>query len=484
MTRMPLSCLLIVLLLASTPASGAVIAVSTDQLDLVFSESGDLLSARACIPECMLPDTRSVSLAADPAILKLDPASASPWNLERTESTEEIGLKFSSELKDAEYTWQIPRKGWTLRLQARGFTGLQLLSGAGFAGNPTHGFGEILERVRYVSVHDNKVITSSPEDVAGNPMGSPEWFGIRNRFWAVLISAENPVRYDNQYQAQPRAARIRMVPETADAMVLTVFIGPVEPSALEDVSVVLPSLMYSGLWTPLRWICQLLFHLIMAIHYLIPNWPMAIMLMSLSVHILMRPLSRAAERLQEDVNEKQALLEPRLKQIRKQFKGEQQAEQTLALYKSEGVHPLYTLKSLAGVMIVIPVFIGAFDMLAENIWLSGQSFLWIRDLSLPDSVATLPFSLPFLGNQLNVLPWLMTVLSVYASWLHQPAGHDREMHLSRNFKLLLMALAFLILFYTFPAGMVLYWTMNNLISVVKALFINYSGMRRNQAGQT
>ena len=107
--------------------------------------------------------------------------------------------------------------------------------------------------------------------------------------------------------------------------------------------------------------------------------------MSLVVNILMTPLSRIADRFQQQVNETEARLAPELQRIKKNYKGEKQSGKILALYKTEKVHPLYSLKSMMGVAVVIPVFIGAFDMLAENIHLLNASFLWIADMSKPDA---------------------------------------------------------------------------------------------------
>ena len=121
-------------------------------------------------------------------------------------------------------------------------------------------------------------------------------------------------------------------------------------------------------------------------------------------HAAERPLSRIADRFQQQVHETEARLAPELQRIKKEFKGEQQAEEILALYKTERVHPLYSLKSLLGVAVVIPVFIGAFDMLAENIHLLNASFMWIADLSRPDALMKMPISLPFFGPDLNLLP--------------------------------------------------------------------------------
>jgi len=134
------------------------------------------------------------------------------------------------------------------------------------------------------------------------------------------------------------------------------------------------------------------------------------------------------------------------------------------------VHPLYSLKGLVGVAIVVPVFIGAFNMLAENIHLLNTGFLWITDLSRPDGLFELPFAVPFFGNELNALPFLMTGLSVAASSLHKPLATDAGLRKKQLRNMLLLAVAFFVLFYTFPAGMVLYWTTTNLISVVKCLW--------------
>ena len=194
------------------------------------------------------------------------------------------------------------------------------------------------------------------------------------------------------------------------------------------------------------------------------------MVMSLLVGLLMRPLSKIAEGLQNQVHEIDARLAPTLAAIKKNYKGAEQSEKILAMYKNEDVHPLYSLKSLMGVFVVIPVFIGAFDMLAENIHLSGESFLWIADLSHPDAFLQLPFSLPFFGGTLNLLPFIMTGFSFVAAKLHTHPAMDAALQRKQSRNLAFMSVGFLALFYTFPAGMVLYWTTNNLISVVKMLW--------------
>ena len=85
------------------------------------------------------------------------------------------------------------------------------------------------------------------------------------------------------------------------------------------------------------------------------------------------------------------------------------------------------MKSLAGFLIQIPVFIAAFDMLGENFGLAGAGFLWIDDLSLPDRLAVLPAVLPFFGGHLNLLPVLMTLFTVLSARLQEDASLSPEL---------------------------------------------------------
>ena len=159
-----------------------------------------------------------------------------------------------------------------------------------------------------------------------------------------------------------------------------------------------------------------------------------------------------------------------MQRIKKNFKGEEQAAKILALYKTERVHPLYSLKSMMGVAVVIPVFIGAFDMLAENIHLLNTGFLWISDLSRPDDLFRLPFT-PAVFRQRTEPAAVPDDRAVGGGLgLHNPLALNAELRKKQVRNMLLLAVAFFVLFYTFPAGMVLYWTTNNLISVIKSLW--------------
>jgi len=462
---------LAVLILMQSVSVLADIAVDTDSLHLQFSEQGDLLHVEACFPACSGEGAITRLLSAGQGMLVLDQDDTLRLRHQREYKNSTTTLSFTDPSGSVLHRWQIPQKGWLISLTSSGAGAAVLASGVDFRPAPSSGFGYLLEQSRYLLFDGSSVESIGLDETGQAGRQSTGWFGFRNRFWTAMVLPQTPLSITPVTGESVEDARIEMAAtQETGGFDLDLYLGPVEPGALSDAASELESLMYSGLWFWLRWICQALYFLLNAIVMLVPQWGLAVMVLSLMVGVLMRPLSKIAERLQDQVHEIDARLAPTLADIKKNHKGAEQSEKIIAMYKESGVHPLYSLKSLAGVFVVIPVFIGAFDMLAENIHLSSESFLWVADLSHPDMFLQLPFSLPFFGGYLNLLPFIMTGFSFVASKLHSHPAMDAAQRRKHARNLVLMSLGFLVLFYTFPAGMVLYWTTNNLISVIKTLW--------------
>jgi YidC/Oxa1 family membrane protein insertase len=455
----------VILLMAVTPGVRAEITLDTDTLRLTFGPSGSLESAIGCFPSCNDENTRIQQFGSN-NILVFEEFTAGSWNYSRTQSAAGLELKFTHS-SGASTTWTVPSQGYLLRLKSDRPGAVAIRSGESFRPREAAGFGTWLEQSRYVIIDDGDVTQAGFDEEAEVTATDSGWLGYRNRYW-TLLAAPPPIS----------DARLETAGGQLDASLVvdakpgewSFYIGPIEPVILKQSAEGLDDILYAGLWFWLRWICLALFYLLSWIKMVVPSWGIAVMLLSLAVNILMTPLSRIADRLQQQVNETEARLAPELQRIKKNYKGEVQSAKILALYKTERVHPLYSLKSMMGVAVVIPVFIGAFDMLAENIHLLNTGFLWISDLSRPDSLFLMPFKLPFFGADLNLLPFLMTMLSFIASALHKPLALNAELRRKQVINMVLLAMVFFVLFYTFPAGMVLYWTTNNLISVTKSLW--------------
>ena len=107
--------------------------------------------------------------------------------------------------------------------------------------------------------------------------------------------------------------------------------------------------------------------------------------------------------------------------------------------------------------------------------LSTQNFLWISDLAKPDMIADLPFYVPFLGNTINVLPFLMAIFIIMSGAISLEVNQSRSEQRIKKNKILLMSFIFFIIFYSFPSSMVLYWTASNFFTLAQQkIFFNQS----------
>lgn len=239
-------------------------------------------------------------------------------------------------------------------------------------------------------------------------------------------------------------------------------------SELGSINPELARLRYSSLWKPLAAIAWSIEWILATIQiFLGIDWGLAILALALVLKILLLPISMLTLISQRNVAKFQSLLEPKISKIKAEFRGEEAHIRIMDAHKELGVSPLFTLKPLLSTLIQIPVLIAVFNVLGEMPNLMGSSFLWIKDLSYPDSVAQLPFVIPLLGSSFNLLPVLMTIITIVSTILfrnrHAPDGEVRR----QKRKLYFMAFAFLILFYPFPASMVLYWTAANALQLLQ-----------------
>ena len=180
---------------------------------------------------------------------------------------------------------------------------------------------------------------------------------------------------------------------------------------------------------------------------------------SLAVTLLCLPLYIVAERWQQVQRDTEAKLNPRADRIKKAFKGDEQYMMLNTYYKQNHYHPLMALRSSFGLLIQIPFFIAAYSFLSNMPALQGQSFLFIKDMGKPDALFKI-------GNfSVNILPIAMTLINIVAGAIYTKGFAVKE-----KVQIYGMALVFLVLLYTSPAGLVLYWTMNNVFSLVKNIF--------------
>lgn len=242
----------------------------------------------------------------------------------------------------------------------------------------------------------------------------------------------------------------------------------VSQPALPPIALVLDQIRYAHLWRPLAWLAKLVESSLVAIQAnIVSNWGLAIVVFSVLLKLLLLPIGVMTVRFQRKVSQHQAVLAPQLTEIKAKFDGEQAHERIMVAHKALGITPFYTLRPMVGLLIQIPILVAVFNALGEMPQLAGASFLWIENLAHPDSIGTLPFVIPLFGDKVSLLPMIMTVATVFSTFIFQNR-HAPSQEVNRQKRnLYLMAGGFFVLFYPFPAAMVLYWTLANILQAVQ-----------------
>ena len=189
------------------------------------------------------------------------------------------------------------------------------------------------------------------------------------------------------------------------------------------------------------------------------NVGLAVIGVSVAVSMLCLPLYIVAEAWQDIERKKQKQMEAGIARIKKTFKGDEQYMILTTFYRQNRYHPLMALRSSFGLLIQVPFFIAAYSFLSAMPALQNHSFAFIRDMGKPDALF-------YIGSfPINILPIAMTAINIAGS-----AVYTKGFKLKEKLPIYAMALIFLAILYDSPAGLVLYWTMNNVFSLVKNIF--------------
>ncbi len=191
----------------------------------------------------------------------------------------------------------------------------------------------------------------------------------------------------------------------------------------------------------------------------------SIIFVSLCVQLLVLPLYKRADAVQEADRRKQEEMKKWVDHIKKTFQKDERFMILSEYYRQQDYEPVMALRSTLPLLLQVPFFIAAYHYLSGLEMLKGTSFLIIKDLGSPDGL--LSFGLPGGGTAvINILPILMTAINIVSG-----AIYTRGFAIKEKLQLYVTALVFLVLLYGSPAGLVFYWTLNNLFSLFKNIFM-------------
>ena len=232
----------------------------------------------------------------------------------------------------------------------------------------------------------------------------------------------------------------------------------------------LDQVMESG--SILGWLENILKWALNLLYKIIPNYGVGIILLTIIIKLLLWPLTKKSTAS----TAKMSALQPRLKEIQEKYKDNPQKmnQETAALYKEAGVSPL---GGCLPMLLQFPILIAMYGLLNKHFELRGALFIpgWIPDLSVPETIFTLGFNIPLLGNEIHLLPILYTASMILSmkytqSSQNQGAGQGKGMMWFMTYG---MPIIFFFILYSAPSGLLLYWSTQNLISMIQQFYTNY-----------
>lgn len=325
-----------------------------------------------------------------------------------------------------------------------------------------YGLASYYNNVSYFIVDkDDLRVIGEGEEVELN---QTQWLAVVGRYSVLLVRANGLSINLDDSKLIINSPNILIQPDT--------IVRLVTKPELPSIALELDQIRYSHLWDPFSWLAKLVESSLVAIQtYTVSNWVLSIVVFSVLLKLLLLPVSVMTVRIQRKVSQVQAKLAPQMADIKANYDGEEAHNRMMAAHKEQGVTLFYTLKPMLGSFIQIPILIAVFNALGEMPQLNGQSFMWINNLAYPDVVAHLSISMFMFGDTISLLPLIMSVVTIFATMTFTNSyAPEAEVKRQRR-NLYLMTLAFFILFYPFPAAMVFYWTLNNILHGIQQQII-------------
>ncbi len=195
------------------------------------------------------------------------------------------------------------------------------------------------------------------------------------------------------------------------------------------------------------------------------NYGIAIILLTMTVRLIMFPLGRKQAMMAKKMQD----LQPVLAEVKEKYKDDKEAltRETMAVWKRHKVNPA---AGCVPALIQMPIFVGLWQSLNNSVALRHSSFLYIRDLAAPDMAYRFPWTLPLLGDYLNVLPFLVVALMLVQTKLFSPPPTTPEAEMNQKMmKYMMVFMAFM--FYKVPSGLGLYFITSSLWQICERLLL-------------
>ena len=292
-----------------------------------------------------------------------------------------------------------------------------------------------------------------------------DWIAVRTKYFItalvpqkqapgsqVLAIQENEdIRYD-----------VGLYFDVGRPFLSTLYIGPLEYSRIKQLGKNVDRIMNFG-WAFIRPISKIVHWFLIFLYKYIPNYGFVLLVFSVLVKILVYPLTNKSY----VSTKKMQAIQPMLNDLREKHKNDQKkfAQAQMALFKEHGVNPL---SGCIPILLQMPLLFALFTVFRSSIELRGEPFIfWISDLSRPDAVFDLGINIPLYGDQVAILPVLMGI----TMFIQMKATPTPQAGAQQKYMMYFMNAFFVLIFNQFPSGLVLYYTLFNILTILQQKYL-------------
>ena len=316
----------------------------------------------------------------------------------------------------------------------------------------------------------------NPKDGRITQPGIVSWTVLRNKYFSLILKPFAQTK--NQFYNAGKEGSFVTGVSVQDATLppksfvehkFLLYIGPTDIAILKKAGFGLEETVNYGFFGS---ISKALLSLMKFFNSVVHSWGISIILLAIFLNAILFPLTLKSMRSMQ----KMQALHPEMEKLKAQCKDNQQKlnKEMMELYKKYKINPL---GGCLPMLLQMPIFIALYQALLKCVDLRGSSFLWIKDLSMPDALK-IPTTLPFIGDHINILVILMIIAMVIQQKMSTKtmgAAVTEEQKQQQKIMLIVMPVMFGFIFYSMPAGLVLYWFLNTTLTIIEQYIIfNYS----------
>jgi YidC/Oxa1 family membrane protein insertase len=304
----------------------------------------------------------------------------------------------------------------------------------------------------------------APQPFFQQDLSNAEWTAVTDQFFATLIApltakANGIWGHSFEISAEQKTSGIegamhmpgfQLQPAQSYSARFQIYAGPKIYHRLAQLEHNEAEIMNFGVF---KVVSQFLLNFLNTIHSAVKDYGVAILILTAIIRLVLWPLQTKANRSMRQT----ALLAPKMQELREKYKDDptRMNQEVMKLYKEYGINPVGGCLPMA---IQIPIFFGLYQMLAQAVELRNARFLWVPDLSQPDTVG----HLPLLGWNINIIPLCMAATQVWLMAMTPKTGDATQRRV-----MMFTPLIFLFICYNFAAALALYYTTQNLFSILQ-----------------